>query len=427
LESINVPQVALMAAEIILVSVLFLACFRLRAVLGLAPVYTALGVVFYTCGFLAASVYIQVAPGFVVSPGTVSFFPAILFVVLCVYITEDAGEARKLIYALLISDVFVAALGWLTALHLRLGSINAYHLSPDLFSSSPRVSTVSVIALFADTIFIILLYEFISRYTSSLFWRIYLSTAAALIFDTFVFITGAYIDSPQFFTILVSAMLGKVLAAIPYAILFAIYLRYFDLVEPAMPADARALGPMFRTLTYRQKYELLQARSVRDPLTGIYNRGFFDEILAVQAATSSRAQTPFALLMADVDNFKRINDSRGHVEGDRVLQAVAACLAASCRAADYVCRYGGEEFAIILPNTNLENAANLAEKARILIAELGDTAGLDATVTITIGVAVFPDEATSPQELLQTADRRLYEGKNGGRNCVVAGAAEIQI
>lgn len=414
----NVGQVLLMAAEIVLVSVLFLACFRVRSILGLVPVYTMLGVVFYTCGFLAASVYVNVLPKLIVSPGSVALFPAIIFIVLCVYITEDAEEARKLIYGLLVTDVFVAALGWITAMHLQLpGAINDYHLSPDLFTADPRVSTVSVLALFADTILIILLYELVSRYTRLLFLRIYISTAITLAIDTLIFITGAYVESPHYLTFLTSAMIGKVIAAILYAALFTIYLQY---IENLHFGEARSLGPTFATLTYRQKFEMLQQRSARDPLTDVYNRGFFDEIFQTLIAAAHRSRSPLAMMMVDIDNFKLVNDEHGHLEGDRVLKTMADTLAATFRSSDYVCRYGGEEFVVLLPNTDLESATMLAEKARARIAAGNDDVSI--TVTVTIGVAVFPDEATLAETLLELVDERMYEGKRLGRNRVFAGS-----
>jgi diguanylate cyclase (GGDEF)-like protein len=413
---VNLGQVWLMATEIVVVSVLFLACFRVRSVLGLVPVYTMLGVVFYICNFLAAGVYVKALPGLIVSPGTVAFFPAIIFVVLCVYITEDAGEARKLIYGLLITDVFVGATGFLTSMHLRLpGALNDYHLSPDLFAADPRVSTVSVIALFLDTVVIILLYELVSRYTKHLFVRIYVSTAVTLVLDTIIFITGAYIESPHYLTFLTSAIIGKVVAALLYAVLFTIYLQYF---ENLSSGKARSLGPTFATLTYRQKFELLQQRSARDPLTGVYNRGFFDEIVQTLTATALRSQTPLAMLMVDIDHFKRVNDEHGHLEGDRVLKATADMLSATFRASDYVCRYGGEEFVVLLPHTDLESAAMLAEKARARIAAGNDDPSV--TITVTIGVAAYPVEAMFSDALLQLVDERMYEGKRLGRNRVVA-------
>lgn len=399
-----------MVAEIVTVSALFLGCLRLRGVFGLVPLYTLLGVVFYTCNFLAAGVYVRIAPDIVVSPGTVAFFPSMLFVVLSVYIAEDAIEARKLIYGLLLTNIFAAALGWLTALHLQIpGALNAYNLSPSFMAANPRVSTVSVIALYIDTIVIILLYELISRYTRSLYLRIWVSLSIMLVVDTLMFITGAYVESPAYLTILTSAMIGKLLSGTLYSALFATYFRYFD---PAPPSEVQAIGTMFRTLTYRQKYELLRESSIRDSLTGLYNRGFFDEILVAQLSTAVRAHAPLAVLMADIDHFKSVNDEKGHVEGDRVLTAVATALASSFRSSDYVCRYGGEEFTIVLPSTDERQAAALAEKARLSVSGTG--------VTLTIGVAVFPSEAASPRELLLLADRRLYEGKLKGRNRVVS-------
>jgi diguanylate cyclase (GGDEF)-like protein len=412
----NLGQLALLLAEIVGLSVLFLGCFRLRAVLGLVPVYTMLGVVFYTCNLLAAGVYVKLLPNLIVSPGTVAFFPAIIFVVLCVYITEDADEARKLIYGLLITDVFVVALGWLTAMHLQLpGALNDYHLSPALFTAGPRVSTVSVIALFADTVVIILLYELVSRFTRLLFLRIFVSTALVLVLDTLIFITGAYVENPQYVTFLVSAIVGKTLAAVVYAVLFTIYLQYIDTVQVG---PWRSLGPTFRTLTYRQKFELLQQRSARDPLTGIYNRGFFDEIFPTLTATALRIKTPLAVLMADIDHFKLVNDEHGHLVGDTVLKAVAAALSSIFRSSDYVCRYGGEEFVVLLPNTDLVNATELAIKVQSRIAEA--SAAVGPAVTVTIGVACFPSEAQTPDALLALVDRRLYEGKAAGRNRVVS-------
>jgi diguanylate cyclase (GGDEF)-like protein len=412
----NSGQVWLMAAEIVGISVIMLGCFRARTILGFVPVYTVLGVVFYTCNFLAAGVYVRVNSNLVVSPGTVAFFPAILFVVLLVYITEDALEARKLIYGLLVTNVFTVLVSPLTALHLTLpGALNSYHLAPDLFALNPRISTVSVIALFVDTILIVILYELISRITSALFLRIYVSVSITLALDTLMFITGAYAESPQYRTILASAMLGKLLAAIPYALLFAVYLRYLDAADTSAPR-AQGVGAVFRTLTWRQKYELLQAASAHDPLTGIYNRGFFNEILRTQIATASRTNTSLSLLMADIDLFKQINDTKGHQEGDRVLAAVAAALGSCFRASDYVCRYGGEEFAIVLPHTERDNARLLAEKARRRIADLM----LGPKVTVTVGVATYPVDAGSADELVRVVDERLYEGKNSGRNRVVA-------
>jgi two-component system cell cycle response regulator len=122
--------------------------------------------------------------------------------------------------------------------------------------------------------------------------------------------------------------------------------------------------------------------------------------------------------MADIDFFKQVNDTQGHAAGDHVLHAVGVTLTQTFRSADYVCRYGGEEFIVVLPNTDFENATQLAERARQAVAE-------QVKVTITIGVAMLRDDGFTPEELLAVADRRLYEGKELGRNMVVSEAPDL--
>jgi diguanylate cyclase (GGDEF)-like protein len=128
------------------------------------------------------------------------------------------------------------------------------------------------------------------------------------------------------------------------------------------------------------------------------------------------------MLMVDVDHFKQINDAYGHSEGDEVLRVIAQALDSNVRGSDFVCRYGGEEFAVLMPQTNLEQAAGLAERIIRAVPEAcrGWRATLGHDITVTIGIASFPAEAGDAAELLKVADRRLYAGKRAGRNRTVA-------
>jgi diguanylate cyclase (GGDEF)-like protein len=185
--------------------------------------------------------------------------------------------------------------------------------------------------------------------------------------------------------------------------------------------EGRALGEMFRVLTYRQRYEELQKIVVRDALTNVYNRGFFDEAIEKYVAMSKRSGRPICMMMVDVDYFKRVNDTYGHAEGDLVLQLIAEAIVASLRVSDYVCRYGGEEFAILLPQTELAQAKVLAERIVDEVPRALSTGwrGAEAMkITVTIGVAECPLEAAGGVELVRVADRRLYAGKAAGRNRV---------
>ena len=422
-------QLGLLLLEALIVASLLLTLFRLRGVFGLVPLYTTVAILYQMANLLAATVYVQVTPEVMVSPGSVVLFPAILLVVLIIYIREDAQEARKLIYALLGADLMVAVLGLLVAQHFHSPLLfNPHGLTADLFIQQPRILVVGTIALYVDTMLIILVYEFIARYvTRSLLLRTSLSLVAVLVFDTLLFVTGTFVESPAYGSILLSGVLGKTAAGIIYGVLLTVYLRRFDIADD-VPLGARStLSDLFQTLTYRQKYEALQVHMTRDALTGVYNRGFFDETLATLLARSRRTGSPVTLMMIDVDHFKRVNDTYGHRAGDEALQAVASAIVATSRTSDIVCRYGGEEFAVLLPDTDLPQGIQLAERLcqAVPAALARQGAGWNAPpVTVTIGLACCPTETTAADALLHLADRRLYAGKASGRNCVVPCGAE---
>lgn len=160
-----------------------------------------------------------------------------------------------------------------------------------------------------------------------------------------------------------------------------------------------------------------QARLARlaltDGLTGIFNRAYFDATLEQEIARRDRSGQPLALLLIDLDHFKWINDSCGHSAGDQALRDVAQALAGSFRKADTVCRYGGEEFAVILPETAPEQAYLIAERARLTIARLPRP--VQVTASLGLGWAIGA-EPTHPQILIDRADQALYAAKADGRN-----------
>ncbi len=158
----------------------------------------------------------------------------------------------------------------------------------------------------------------------------------------------------------------------------------------------------------------LQALSVTDWLTGLKNHGYFFERLNEELDRALRHRRPLALLLADLDDFKQINDSRGHAAGDRVLQAVGEVMLDALRSADIVCRLGGEEFGILLPETDGPGAFLVAERIRESIAARAVT-GV-GRVTISFGVAAVPEHAIERDELVESADRALYLAKREGKN-----------
>lgn len=164
----------------------------------------------------------------------------------------------------------------------------------------------------------------------------------------------------------------------------------------------------------------LRDQADRDPLTGVHNRRFFDGSIARELARCARHQQPLALILIDIDHFKAINDQQGHQAGDLVLTALADLLSLHSRASDLVCRFGGEEFLVALPNTDLHVAAERAEQYRAALAGIRlDWQGNQLTSTVSLGVSVFPDHGTELDVLLRHADLALYRAKHLGRNQVV--------
>ena len=145
-------------------------------------------------------------------------------------------------------------------------------------------------------------------------------------------------------------------------------------------------------------------------MTGINNRRAFDESLLAHAAEQSRYPSPLSLAMIDVDGFKQVNDTHGHLHGDRTLQELARDLKASVRECDFLARYGGEEFVLLMPRTELHAACNLAERIRASVAA-------NMPLTISIGLAEWLPSDT-PSTFISRADTALYAAKDGGRNCV---------
>jgi diguanylate cyclase (GGDEF)-like protein/PAS domain S-box-containing protein len=182
-----------------------------------------------------------------------------------------------------------------------------------------------------------------------------------------------------------------------------------------------------RTAALFEANARLQQESIRDPLTGLYNRRYLEETLERETRRAVRAEGKLGFLMLDLDHFKKFNDSYGHAAGDLVLRETAAFLQKSVRAEDAVCRFGGEEFVIILPMADLVTTRARAERIRSRLHELsiehqGQRLG---RVTVSVGVAALPDHGTSAKELLQSADTALYRAKSQGRDCVVTAPAPV--
>lgn len=175
-----------------------------------------------------------------------------------------------------------------------------------------------------------------------------------------------------------------------------------------------------RALFNAREYSRLKTLSMRDHLTGLYNRRVFEAMLEVEAR--KRSSKPFSLLLIDLDNFKTINDSHGHGAGDEVLLHVAEMLRLNFRKSDVPARYGGDEFAVLLPETSLESAQRVAERFRTSVASHPPALGArNILPTVSVGIAVVANRANLEiAHMVKEADRALYRAKAPGKNRVCA-------
>ncbi len=195
----------------------------------------------------------------------------------------------------------------------------------------------------------------------------------------------------------------------------------FSLLEPepwhesVIPVAMMVLEHLGATLTQLRLQRMLQQQAIRDPLTGIFNRRYLQETLSRELQRAEREQAEVGVLMIDIDHFKRINDTYGHRFGDQILRMLAQFIQQQVRPSDIVCRYGGEEFTVIMPST--AQAVVLA-RAEQLCADLSTGLVGVPSITVSIGVASFPQHSRDPDMLLQLADAALYRAKRAGRNQV---------
>jgi two-component system, cell cycle response regulator len=199
------------------------------------------------------------------------------------------------------------------------------------------------------------------------------------------------------------------------------------------PVERNELQARVKTQIRRHRYAMqlrqsvnnTMALAVTDELTGLYNRRYFDRHLALMLAKAQEQQRDMALMLIDMDYFKSVNDTHGHAVGDAVLREFSDRLRRNIRGVDLACRFGGEEFVVLMPDTDFGQAQLVAERVRAAVAErpFDTTAGRALVVTVSVGVALNEGVADTPDELLKRTDIALYRAKREGRNRVVFDAA----
>lgn len=171
---------------------------------------------------------------------------------------------------------------------------------------------------------------------------------------------------------------------------------------------------MLECLSHHQllmERDLLEKLSITDPVTHLHNHRYFQDTIKIEVERCKRHQRQLSIIMVDIDGFKKYNDQFGHPQGDQLLKLVAKVLLSGLRNVDAICRYGGDEFAMILPDTSVADTFEVAERLRKTFASQSP-----AGLTLSLGISGFPDHAQTAQDLISKADQALYQAKNNGRN-----------
>ena len=274
-----INQIAISGLTTVIVATIILVLFRLRFRFGLTPLFVTLGVFQPIQVLLASSIYSEILPGVVVSPGSIIMFSASLFAILLVYIREDTLETRKIIYGIVIANLTMTLLMATFSLQLKLPStMNFLNLSSELFNVNARITVAGTVSLFVDVLLIIFVYELIWRLvTKKQLFCVFLTMALILSLDTIVFATGAFWGQENYWSILRSGLIGKVVMAIPFSLIITAYLYWGEPTE----RKTNTFEDIFNTLSYRQKYEIARQKGQQTELqlheSAQYNRTLFNE------------------------------------------------------------------------------------------------------------------------------------------------------
>lgn len=255
MNGIALDQILILLFQCIIIATLILGLFKLRSIFGLSLLYVALGVFQFLQVFLYNSLFFEITPNILVSPGTM-IFSGSLFAILLIYIREDALETRKVIYAIVVANLVLTFMQFVISLKTQgEGILNVYNLPIEFFSQEKRAIIVGTFALFLDAFILIFIYETISRYVSALFLRIFITMALILSLDSLIFNLGINLGSDRFLNSLISHLTSKISAAFVYSILFTLYLIFLDKPSSKSKSKTIIFNDIFSVLTYRQKYE----------------------------------------------------------------------------------------------------------------------------------------------------------------------------
>jgi diguanylate cyclase (GGDEF)-like protein len=415
---VTVPLLLLLLQGFVLFGAM-LAAFSARRVFGLAPLFLVLGLSEGLKYFVATSINIEAPVVGAVNLGSAVYFTATLVITLVVFLREGAAAVRPIAWGVMFLSLVAAGLTWLLFEAAAHSSNGQLILSVTLQHSLSGLLVGSTL-LFVDIMLVLLGYNTLRKHQCSIGVALATSLFCVVCFDTWAYDMVARTSEFSLAEVL-NGIAAKTLFAAFYTAMTIVYLKVF---ERSTPLDLTAHGDsldLFSVLTYQEHVNRLQRELNEDALTGAFNRRFLESWLPEQLELNKRRGLCTALLMLDIDHFKSVNDQYGHQVGDVALSHVVNRARSQLRRGDTICRYGGEEFIVVLSSSNWPEALHIAEKIRAeLIGAPLFVPGVNAplVLSVSIGIALSPQDGESVRELLRNADKRLYLAKSNGRNRV---------
>jgi len=430
-------------AEAVVVYLLVLGTHSLRHRFGLAHYYALIGGVTAVMSWVTdAGIAVHVwGVTFVV--GSTVFYTSLLLGVFVVYVFDGLRATRIIISTVIGVSIMVPLIAVVLNIQMKLSGAPALGFVP---SPSFRLNAASVFATTMDMVFLAVAWEYMNNRFQ---WipmgiRAFLTLLGVMWLDVILFATGAFAGTGQWLSIIQGTALSRLIVSCFAAPLLWAYLSWQNrrwgtqITQRPVLAILKQFAQMKRELTQaqeeierrkraeralRESQERLRTLASTDALTGLANRRRFRAVANNEIHRARRYGTELSMILMDVDRFKQVNDTFGHDVGDQVLRELAAIGLANIRTFDLLARVGGEEFAMVLPESDLETARRAAERMRLAVeAQTITVEHHQVRMTISLGAASFKPDMKQVDDLYKAADQALYQAKKKGRNSVqVAG------
>ncbi|MBU1156330.1 MAG: diguanylate cyclase [Proteobacteria bacterium] len=432
-------EVVILMAEAVVVYLMVLGTHSLRHRFGLAHYYALLGGVTAVMSWVTDAGIAVHLGGVTFVVGSTVFYTSLLLGVFVVYVFDGLRATRIIISTVIGVSIMVPLIALVLNFQMKLSGVPALGYVP---SPSLRINIASVFATSMDLVFLAIAWEYMNNRFQ---WipmgiRAFLTLLGVMWLDVILFATGAFAGTGEWLSIIQGTALSRLIVSCFAAPLLWAYLSWQNhrwgtqITQRPVLAILRQFAQMKEELTQaqqeierrkkaekslRESEERLRTLASTDALTGLSNRRRFWQTADGEIQRARRYGTSLAMIMMDVDKFKRVNDTFGHDVGDQVLCELARIGLANIRSFDSLARVGGEEFAFILPESSLEAAGKTAERLRAAVETEAIIVGPHQVfMTVSLGVAVLEPDMDRVEDLYKAADLALYQAKKQGRNSV---------